>query len=64
MTHAAVRPSAGRSTGAVLHGVAAAMFAASAAATVATCGAMAAMGTMPMPGGWALSMTWTRMSGQ
>lgn len=39
-------------------------FAASAAATIAGNAAMAAMGEMPMPGGWTLSTTWTRMCGQ
>jgi predicted metal-binding membrane protein len=45
-------------------GVAALLFAASAAATVAWCGSMSAMGGMPMPGGWTMSMTWMRMPGQ
>lgn len=45
-------------------GVAALLFAASTTATIAWCGAMAAMGGMPMPGGWTLSMAWMRMPGQ
>lgn len=40
------------------------LFAASAAATIAWCGSMAAMGGMPMAGGWTLSMAWMRMPGQ
>jgi len=40
------------------------VFAASAAVTVAWCGSMSAMGGMPMPGGWTMSMTWMRMPGQ
>ncbi len=45
-------------------GVSALLFAASAAATVAWCAAMSAMGAMPMPGGWTMSMAWMRMPGQ
>jgi len=44
--------------------VAALLFAASAAVTIRWCASMAAMGDMPMPGGWAMSMTWMRMPGQ
>lgn len=40
------------------------MFAASAAATVVWCGSMPAIGGMPMPGDWTLSMAWMRMPGQ
>jgi hypothetical protein len=40
------------------------LFAGSAALTIAWCGSMSAMGKMPMPGGWAMSMTWMRMPGQ
>ena len=39
------------------------LFAASVAATIAWCGSMSAMGEMPMPGGWAMSMAWMRMPG-
>ncbi|HEX6636638.1 MAG TPA: DUF2182 domain-containing protein [Steroidobacteraceae bacterium] len=39
-------------------------FAASAAVTVAWCGAMADMPGMDMPGGWQMSMAWMRMAGQ
>jgi predicted metal-binding membrane protein len=45
-------------------GVSALLFAASAAVTIVWCGSMAAMGEMPMPGGWTMSMAWMRMSGQ
>ena len=45
-------------------GVSALLFAASAALTVAWCGSMSAMGEMPMPGGWTMSMAWMRMPGQ
>jgi predicted metal-binding membrane protein len=45
-------------------GVCALCFAASATATIVGRASMAAMGEMPMPGGWTMSMTWTRMCGQ
>jgi predicted metal-binding membrane protein len=45
-------------------GVAALLFAMSAAVTVAWCASMSTMGEMSMPGGWAMSMTWMRMPGQ
>src|SRR3989449_7492383 len=45
-------------------GVSALLFAASAAVTIVWCGPMSAMGEMPMPGGWAMSMAWMRMPGQ
>jgi len=37
-------------------GVSALLFAASAAVTIVWCASMAAMGDMPMPGGWTMSM--------
>jgi predicted metal-binding membrane protein len=40
------------------------LFAASAAATIGWCASMSAMGEMPMPGGWTMSMAWMRMPGQ
>jgi predicted metal-binding membrane protein len=40
------------------------LFAASAAVTIVWCASMSAMGEMPMPGGWTMSMTWMRMPGQ
>jgi predicted metal-binding membrane protein len=45
-------------------GVSALLFAASAAVTVLGCASMSAMGQMPMPGGWTMSMAWMRMPGQ
>jgi predicted metal-binding membrane protein len=45
-------------------GVSALLFVASAATTIAWCASMSAMGEMPMPGGWTMSMVWTRMPGQ
>jgi predicted metal-binding membrane protein len=43
---------------------AALLFVASAALTIVLCTSMSAMGGMPMPGGWTMSMTWMRMPGQ
>jgi predicted metal-binding membrane protein len=45
-------------------GVSALLFTASAAVTIVWCASMSAMGEMPMPGGWAMSMAWMRMPGQ
>jgi predicted metal-binding membrane protein len=45
-------------------GVSALLFVASVAVTIAWCGSMSAMGEMPMPGGWTMSMAWMRMPGQ
>jgi predicted metal-binding membrane protein len=45
-------------------GVSALLFVASAAVTIVWCASMSAMGGMPMPGGWTMSMAWMRMSGQ
>src|SRR5262245_48297599 len=45
-------------------GVSALLFTASAALTIAWCASMSAMGDMPMPGGWRMSMAWMRMPGQ
>src|SRR5262245_52799311 len=45
-------------------GVSALVFAASAALTTLWSGSMSAMGEMPMPGGWTMSMAWMRMPGQ
>jgi len=44
--------------------VAALLFTASAAITIVRCTSMSAMGGMPMPGGWQMSMAWMRMPGQ
>jgi len=40
------------------------IWAGSAALTIAWCASMSAMGGMPMPGGWTMSMAWMRMPGQ
>ncbi|MFS8973346.1 DUF2182 domain-containing protein [Cupriavidus necator] len=48
----------------VFIGVCALLFAASATATVMLHDSMSAMGSMPMPGGWTMSMAWMRMCGQ
>jgi predicted metal-binding membrane protein len=45
-------------------GVSALLFAASAAVTIVWCASMSAMGGMPMPGGWTMSMAWMQMPGQ
>src|ERR1700737_5255049 len=45
-------------------GVSALLFAISAAVTIVWCASMSAMGEMPMPGGWTMSMAWMRMPGQ
>jgi predicted metal-binding membrane protein len=44
--------------------VSALVFLAGAAGTIAWCASMSAMGGMPMPGGWTMSMAWMRMPGQ
>jgi predicted metal-binding membrane protein len=45
-------------------GVSTLLFATSAAVTIVWCASMSAMGAMPMPGGWTMSMAWMRMPGQ
>src|SRR5215468_10306280 len=45
-------------------GISAVLFVISAAITTVWCTSMAAMGGMPMPGGWTMSMAWMRMPGQ
>src|SRR5260221_3127253 len=45
-------------------GVSALLFAASTAVTIAWCASMSAMGEMPMPGGWTMSIAWMRMPEQ
>jgi predicted metal-binding membrane protein len=56
--------SARRASEAAFVGVAALLLAASAAGTILWCRSMSAMGEMPMPGGWTMSMAWMRMPGQ
>ena len=53
-----------RSSPPALFGVSALLFVASAAVTIGWCGSMSAMGEMPMPGGWSMSMAWMRMPGR
>jgi predicted metal-binding membrane protein len=48
----------------VFFGVSGLLFVASAAVTIVWCRSMSAMGEMPMPGGWTMSMAWMRMPGQ
>lgn len=45
-------------------GVSVLLFAAGTALTIVGCASMSAMGGMPMPGGWTMSMAWMRMPGQ
>src|SRR5260221_1003079 len=47
-----------------LLGVSALLFAVGAAVTIVWCASMSAMGAMPMPGGWAMTMAWMRRPGQ
>ena len=54
----------GRTTHRAFFGVSALLFAASVALTIIWNASMPAMGEMPMPGGWAVSMAWMRMCGQ
>jgi predicted metal-binding membrane protein len=54
----------GRASQQAFLGVSALLFAASAAVTIVWCASMSAMGEMPMPGGWTMSMAWMRMPGQ
>src|SRR3954452_21130043 len=48
----------------VFFGVSSLFFAVSTAVTIVWCASMSAMGGMPMPGGWTMSMAWMRMPGQ
>ena len=48
----------------IFFGVSAVLFAAGAALTIAWCTSMSAMGEMPMPGGWTMSMAWMPMCGE
>jgi len=56
--------SSGRASQRTFFGVSALLFAASTAVTIVWCASMSAMGEMPMPGGWTMSMAWMRMPGQ
>ena len=48
----------------VTFGISALLFVGTAALTTFWCASMSAMGGMPMPGGWTMSMAWMRMPGQ
>ena len=48
----------------VFFGISALLFVATTAVTIVCCASMSAMGEMPMPGGWIMSMAWLRMPGQ
>ncbi len=48
----------------VFFGVSALLFVVSGVVTIVWCASMSAMGEMPMPGGWYMSMTWMRAPGQ
>jgi predicted metal-binding membrane protein len=54
----------GRASRQAFFGLLALLFAVSAAVTIVQCASMSAMGEMPMPGGWTISMAWMRMCGQ
>ena len=54
----------GRASQKAFFGVSTLFFVASAAVTIVWCASMSAMGEMPMPGGWTMSMAWMRMPGQ
>jgi len=58
------RMSSERASQPAFFGVSALLFAASTAVTIVWCASMSAMGEMPMPGGWTMSMAWMRMPGQ
>jgi predicted metal-binding membrane protein len=53
-----------RPSDAAFVGVSALLFAGSTTLTIVCCTSMSAMGGMPMPGGWTMSMAWMRMPGQ
>jgi predicted metal-binding membrane protein len=53
-----------RASQAAYFGVLTLLAVASAGATIAWSASMSAMGEMPMPGGWTMSMAWMRMPGQ
>jgi predicted metal-binding membrane protein len=60
----APRSSLERASQRTFFGVAALLFVATAAVTIVWCVSMSAMGEMPMPGGWTMSMMWMLMPGQ
>ena len=58
------RRDSGRNAELALLAVSSLLWAASAVLTIAWCAPMSAMGGMPMPGGWTMSMAWMQMPGQ
>jgi predicted metal-binding membrane protein len=58
------RPDPEQSSRRAFFGAMTLLFAVCAAVTIASCDSMSAMGEMPMPGGWTMSMMWMRMPGQ
>jgi len=58
------RMASDRPSEAAFVGVCALLFVASTTLTIVWCASMSAMGGMPMPGGWTMSMAWMRMPGQ
>jgi predicted metal-binding membrane protein len=58
------RAASGRASERAFLGVSGLLFAASAAVTIGWCASMVAVGGMPMPGGWTMSMVWMRLPGQ
>ena len=53
-----------RSPQRIFFGVSALIYLTTAVVTIVWCASMPAMGDMPMPGGWTMSMAWMRMPGQ
>jgi predicted metal-binding membrane protein len=58
------RAVSGRASHRAFFGISALLFAASAAVTIVCCATTSAMGEMPMPGGWMMSMAWMPRCGQ
>jgi predicted metal-binding membrane protein len=54
----------GRTSSLAFLGFSALLFAVCTTVTIAWCASMSAMGGMPMPGGWTMSMAWMRMPGK
>src|SRR5262245_4751111 len=54
----------GRASEGAFFGISTLLFVGSATVTIVWCASMSAMGEMPMPGGWAMSMAWMRMPEQ
>ncbi len=58
------RSGSGRASHRVFLSIVAVLFTGAVALTVQWCESMSAMGGMPMPGGWSMSMSWMRMPGE